>query len=76
MAEERQLVGGPQDGGLVRKSGDTCLLPDTIYIGPKPLGDGYVAWSDELCKRFPVEHQRSGEVFVFRRYVHPVETKP
>lgn len=37
------LCGGPQDGGRVKEVGG--WIGDAIYVGPKPLGDGFAAWS-------------------------------
>jgi hypothetical protein len=74
MAETAILSGGPQDGARVRKSGDDYRLPDAIFVGPKWLGDGFAAWSDEHCDRFPVKYQRNGNLsrFTFAEYVSPV----
>lgn len=65
MAEEKTLVGGPQDGGKVRRDGEGSKLPDSVYVGPKPLGDGYSAWSDKKSTRFPACYVRHGRVFRF-----------
>ena len=46
-----ELVGGPQDGGRVKPVGGA--IPVVIYVGPRPLGDGYVAYGVEPCDRFP-----------------------
>jgi hypothetical protein len=69
MAEDRELRGGPQDGCTVRKSGGTGRLPDVIYVGSRPMSDGYAAWADEPWPRFSAKYARSGESFRFVEYV-------
>ena len=59
-----ELVGGPQDGAKVHRVGPT--MPQTIYLGPKWLGDGYAAWGVELCDRFPCCYVMDGFKFVYR----------
>jgi hypothetical protein len=66
MSESCELVGGPQDGGKVHFSADT---PEIIFVGPKWLGDGFVAWSRGLSKRFPAKYVYHGGKFrPFLRY--------
>lgn len=60
-----QLVGGPQDGAKVSQIGAT--MPQTIYVGPKWLGDGFAASSAERCKRFPVCYVMDGSKFKLER---------
>lgn len=67
VLNEAKLIGGPQDGSRVR-IGSASGLPDTIYVGPKWLGDGASAWSEEPCERFPARYDRSGIVFRFVGY--------
>lgn len=66
MAEQMVLCGGPQDGAVVRRAGDTNKLPDVVYVGPKWLGDGQSAWGHKKSKRFPVAYQRDGTVYRHR----------
>lgn len=60
-----EMVGGPQDGGKIHAVGGE--LPQTVYVGPLWLGDGYAAWSRERCERFPecyvLDHGRRGHYF-------------
>lgn len=51
---EAELVGGPQDGAKVKAAGG--IFPRAIYVGPKNLGDGFAAWSDEGSERFPAAY--------------------
>jgi hypothetical protein len=60
-----QLVNGPQDGGKVKQIGNE--MPATVFVGPKWLGDGYVAWGRERCKRFPCRYDWDGANFMFQR---------
>jgi hypothetical protein len=46
-----ELVLGPQDGGKVAQI--SARMPGVIFVGPRPLGDGYAAWSSERSNRFP-----------------------
>lgn len=69
-SHERALVGGPQDGGQVCRSG--YPLPATVYVGRKPLGDGHAAWSSEPCERFPAKYAAAGDVFRFSGYTSVV----
>ena len=62
--QEAELSGGPQDGGRVKAVGGH--IPQTIFVGPKWLGDGYVAWSSEKSERFPVCYILDGYVYDFR----------
>ena len=59
---EFELVGGPQDGGKVRG----VSMPLEVFVGPKWLGDGYVAWGREWCNRFPCCYEYCAGRFVFR----------
>lgn len=55
---DSNLVGGPQDGSKVTIGG-TDPVPDTVFVGPKYLGDGFAAWArNGPSKRFPIEHLR------------------
>ena len=65
MKYDHELIGGPQDGGYVTRG---VPMPKTIYVGPKWLGDGYVAWGEELCERFPVRYvaNSNGRHFEFQ----------
>jgi len=45
------LVLGPQDGAKVKPVGNH--VPMQIFVGPKWLGDGFVAYGLERCDRFP-----------------------
>ena len=38
----------------------------TIYTGPRPMGDGRVAFSDECSKRFPMLYVFDGTCYEFR----------
>lgn len=62
MAETATLIGGPQDGARVRKSGGSDghppMLPDVICVGPKWLGDGFAAWGEKPSERFPARYSR------------------
>lgn len=62
-----ELIKGPQDGGKVRNSTSLSALL-TIHVGPKYLGDGWVAWSREKSKRFPACYTRchDWDHFVFQ----------
>jgi hypothetical protein len=78
MAETATLVGGPQDGAKVRKSGGDeghpYMLPDVLYVGPKWLGDGFAAWSRGPSKRFParyLRHARDTGNFYFDCFIDP-----
>lgn len=51
LDEIGELVGGPQCGAKVHGVGGA--LPQTIYVGPRWLGDGYAAWGRDRCRRFP-----------------------
>lgn len=61
---EFELCKGPQDGAKVKRVGD--VMPQTIYVGPKWLGDGYAAWGQNPCGRFPCRYVMDGFVFVFQ----------
>lgn len=61
---EAELVGGPQYGAKVHTVGGK--IPQTIYVGPTWLGDGYSAWSSELSDRFPCRYILDGYVYKFR----------
>lgn len=62
--EEFELCKGPQDGARVKRIGD--VMPQTIYVGSKWLGDGYAAWSRERSSRFPVCYVMSGFKFKYK----------
>lgn len=62
--QEAELSGGPQDGGKVHAVGGE--LPQTIYVGRKPMGDGYAAWSRERSDRFPARYVLDGYVYDFK----------
>lgn len=47
-----ELKCGPQDGGKVTTIGGGHL-PHVVYVGDRPMGDGFVAWSREWCERKP-----------------------
>lgn len=59
-----ELCGGPQDGAKVHRVGPD--MPQTVYVGPRWLGDGYAAWGSERCQRFPCKYVLEGGKFVFR----------
>lgn len=56
--DKGELIGGPQDGGRVRTGSNEVPLPDTVYVGPRNLGDGYAAWGREPSTRFPAAYRR------------------
>ena len=68
MADDAVLLGGPQDGARVHRAGDGNTIPPTIYVGPKWLGDGFAAWSAELCWRFPCEYHGYGGTRAFVKH--------
>lgn len=54
------LIGGPQDGGYIRFSKGEFY--PVVYVGPKWLGDGFVAYSHvEPNKRFPCMYAHEGK---------------
>jgi hypothetical protein len=55
---EAILVGGPQDGARIKGVGG--VLPRRVHVGPKWLGDGYAAWSQTACERFPALYEYDG----------------
>lgn len=58
------LIGGPQDGALVKSLGQA--FPGAIYVGPTWLGDGFAAWAAEGSQRFPAAYVYAKEHrFVF-----------
>lgn len=59
-----ELCKGPQDGAKVKRIG--AVMPQTIYVGSKWLGDGYAAWSTERSSRFPVRYVMDAFKFVFK----------
>lgn len=61
---ETRLVLGPQDGARV------CGydMPDTIYVGPQWLGDGYASWGCERCDRFPVAYMLDTDGQYYQEY--------
>lgn len=61
-----ELVGGPQDGAKVKAVGG--VLPQTVHVGPRWLGDGHSAWSRESCERFPACYVLDGYKYKFRGY--------
>lgn len=63
----KTLVGGPQDGAKIEKSGDVTW-PDSVFVGRKWLGDGFAAWSRKPSKRFPAEYKLVGFKFIFDRW--------
>jgi hypothetical protein len=62
--ESFNLIRGPQDGAKVKRIGE--VMPDTIYVGRKWMGDGYAAWSSEPCDRFPCCYVMNCYRFIFR----------
>jgi len=65
---EYTLIGGPQDGAKVVLYDDR----NTIYVGPKWLGDGYAAYSTEHSGRFSVCYEKRDKFnFVCRGTVLP-----
>ncbi len=64
---DRQLVGGPQDGAMVTHGAAVWSnpMPRTIYVGPKWLGDGYSAWSREWSERFPCRYDAVDDGYKF-----------
>lgn len=52
----RDLVGGPQDGGRVCRTG--YPLPHRLYVGRKWMGDGYATWATHPGERFPCEYEK------------------
>jgi hypothetical protein len=56
--DKYELVGGPQDGARICRTG--YPLPLTVYVGPKWMGDGFAAWSDEPSERFPAKYVNDG----------------
>lgn len=62
--ETFELCRGPQDGAKVRRIGD--VMPQTIFVGPRCLWDGYAAWGTKQCKRFPIRYVMDAFKFVFR----------
>jgi hypothetical protein len=64
MPTFKELVGGPQDGAKVHSVGGE--IPQTIYVGPKWLGDGYAAWARERSDRFPCCYVLDVSVYKFR----------
>ena len=60
-----EMVGGPQDGGWIHAVGGE--LPQTVFVGPKWLGDGFSAWSRVRSKRFPACYVLDGYKYKFRR---------
>lgn len=70
-----RLLHGPQDGARVAEVGGQ--IPDTIYVGPKWLGDGYAAYGQERSGRFPCRYDREGDKFRFRPPAEsPAATNP
>lgn len=55
--EEGTLIGGPQDGVKVRRTGG---LPLWVHVGPKWMGDGFAAWSRAPSERFPARYVWDG----------------
>lgn len=64
--KESRLSGGPQDGARITDPGGN--LPERVHVGPKWLGDGFAAWSDEPCPRFPAVYEWDGRKHVFKRF--------
>lgn len=64
FVQEAELVGGPQDGGHVKAVGGE--IPQTIYVGPQWLGDGFSAWSADECQRFPCCYILDADKYKFR----------
>lgn len=62
-----ELCEGPQDGARVHRVGD--VMPQTIYVGRKWMGDGFAAWGREQSDRFPVCYVMDGFKFVWRKDV-------
>lgn len=60
-----ELIGGPQDGGKINTHTMTDGTLPTIFIGPRWLGDGFVAFSRESCDRFPIRHDFDGQSYRF-----------
>ncbi len=69
--DQAVLVGGPQDGGKVCNSAG--LLPAIVYVGRRPKGDGYAAWSDEPSVRFPTKYVCVRGIYRFSGYEPPKE---
>lgn len=62
-----ELCKGPQDGAMVKPIGG--VMPQTIFVGPKWLGDGFAAYGTEWSQRFPCCYVLDGYRFVFRSKV-------
>ena len=61
-----ELFGGPQDGAKITGVGE--VLPQTLFVGRKWMGDGFAAWSRECCERFPAKYIIDGYHYRFRGY--------
>jgi hypothetical protein len=62
--EEFELRRGPQDGAKVKRIGS--IMPQTIFVGPVWMGDGFAAWGRERSERFPCRYVMDGYKFVYR----------
>lgn len=58
-----ELCNGPQDGARVQGVGE--VMPQTIYVGPKWMGDGFASWGREFSERFPCKYVRGVHQFHF-----------
>lgn len=59
-----ELCNGPQDGAKVERIGP--VMPQTIYVGSKWMGDGFAAWSQCRSTKFTCRYVMDGCKFVFR----------
>lgn len=59
-----ELRGGPQDGGRVRG----VALPEELFVGRSPKGNGLVAWARARSPRFPCRYvySRRANKYLFK----------
>lgn len=64
--QQAEMVGGPQDGGQLHAVGGE--IPQTLFVGPKWLGDRYSAWSRKWSERFPAKYVLDGSKYKFKGF--------
>lgn len=67
MNEDFKLVGGPQDGGMVKDtSSKGNPLPQTIYLNGIVHSDTYCTWSRTYSNRFKYCYVLDGSKFKYK----------